>query len=66
MMNLFTFAKKAGTAMTKYNSKLPSYTRITKLTESAVIGCMYIEANGVVGYHEAPVPQLFLLVQGEG
>lgn len=65
-MNLFTFAKKAGTAMTKYNPKLPSYTRITKLTESAVIGCMYIEPNGVVGYHEAPVPQLFLVVQGKG
>ncbi len=30
------------------------------------IGCMHIGPNGVVGYHQATVPQLFLVVQGSG
>lgn len=30
------------------------------------IGCMYLEREGVVGYHYATVPQLFLVMQGEG
>jgi quercetin dioxygenase-like cupin family protein len=42
------------------------YTRIIKTSEPSILGCMYIESNGVVGYHEAPVPQLILVVQGEG
>jgi quercetin dioxygenase-like cupin family protein len=30
------------------------------------ISCMHIPAGGVVGYHQASVPQLFLVVAGEG
>jgi hypothetical protein len=30
------------------------------------IGCMYLDENGVIGYHEAVVPQLLLIVSGEG
>jgi hypothetical protein len=26
----------------------------------------YLEPNGLIGYHAATVPQLFLVVQGEG
>lgn len=36
-------------------------------TDSAVhVGCMYLEANGVVGYHQAVVSQLLLILEGEG
>ncbi|WP_249664121.1 cupin, partial [Lysinibacillus sp. D4B1_S16] len=27
---------------------------------------IYIEANGLVGMHEAPVPPLLIVIQGEG
>ena len=34
--------------------------------EAATIGYMYIDGEGTVGYHEAPIPQLFIVVEGEG
>ncbi|WP_449444535.1 cupin, partial [Ureibacillus acetophenoni] len=30
------------------------------------IGCMYLEENGIIGYHQAVVPQLLLIMNGEG
>ncbi len=30
------------------------------------IGCVHIGPSGVVGYHQATVPQLFLVVGGSG
>ncbi len=30
------------------------------------IGFINIEQGGIVGYHQAPVPQLFIVIQGEG
>ncbi len=36
-------------------------------TESPTnIGFINIEQGGIVGYHKVPVPQLFIVVQGEG
>ena len=36
-------------------------------TESPTnIGFITIEQGGIIGYHKAPVPQLFLVVQGQG
>lgn len=49
-----------------YDSLAISYSKIIKTTESASIGCMYIEPNGVIGYHKAPVSQIFLVVDGRG
>ena len=37
-----------------------------KTEEPTNIGFMYIEPGGVVGMHKAPVPQLFIVIQGEG
>lgn len=49
-----------------YQSIDAFYTKIMKTAEPANIGFMYIEPGGVVGMHEAPVPQLFIVVHGEG
>jgi quercetin dioxygenase-like cupin family protein len=65
-MQLFRFDKELGKDIQNYNSEFAIYSRIIKTSDSAQIGCIYIEPNGVVGYHEAPVPQLFLIVQGQG
>ena len=32
----------------------------------ARIGFMYLDPGGVIGYHQATVPQLLLVVSGEG
>lgn len=40
--------------------------KIAKIGSETVIGCMHLEENGVIGYHKAVVPQLLLIVQGEG
>jgi quercetin dioxygenase-like cupin family protein len=50
----------------RYDSKFAFYSRIARSAKSTSIGYMCIEPNGIVGLHEAPIPQLFLVVQGEG
>ena len=40
--------------------------RIIQTEKVTNIGCMYLEENGVIGYHQAVVPQLLLIMNGEG
>lgn len=40
--------------------------RIMKTETPLHIGCVYLEAAGVIGYHEALAPQLLLILNGEG
>ena len=40
--------------------------RIVRTEKPIHIGCMYLETNGVVGYHDAVIPQLLLVISGEG
>lgn len=40
--------------------------RVLQTDMETHIGCMYLEGNGVIGYHQAIVPQLLLVVNGEG
>ncbi|MFJ7405560.1 MULTISPECIES: cupin domain-containing protein [unclassified Lysinibacillus] len=65
-MKIYQFSKDSGNAINNYNSHDSFYTKIMKTVEPTNIGFIYIEAGGVVGLHEAPVPQLFIVIQGEG
>lgn len=65
-MKIYQFSKDSGNAINNYNSLYSFYTKIMKTVEPTNIGFIYIEAGGVVGLHEAPVPQLFIVIQGEG
>jgi quercetin dioxygenase-like cupin family protein len=65
-MKLFSFDKEVGRPMARYNSNSVFYSHISKIDSHSNIGCLNIEPRGVVGLHEAPAPQLFLVVQGEG
>jgi len=40
--------------------------RIIQTDKATNIGCMHLDENGVVGYHQAEVPQLLLVINGEG
>lgn len=40
--------------------------RVIQTDKASNIGCMHLEENGIVGYHQAVVPQLLLVMNGEG
>ena len=65
-MKVFKFGREIGQAINNYNSVSSFYSKIMKTMEPTNIGFIEIEKGGVLGYHDAPVPQLFILVQGEG
>ncbi len=64
-MEFYTFTKESGKAITKFNSNF-MMSRIIQTDKTTHIGCMYLEENGVIGYHQAVMPQLLLVVSGEG
>jgi gentisate 1,2-dioxygenase len=69
-MQLFRFDTAVGRSITRYDSVNFTISPIVRRWDAALpimhIGCMHIGAGGVVGYHQATVPQLFLVVQGDG
>jgi hypothetical protein len=64
-MEIYQFQKEEGKKITKFNSDF-IMSRITQTQKAAHIGCMYLDEKGVIGYHQAVVPQLLLIVNGEG
>ena len=65
-MKFFGFGKDVSRPMERYESISISYSRITQITTPSSIVFIYIEPGGIIGNHETPTPQLFLVVQGEG
>ena len=65
-MKVFKFGKEMGQAVNQYHSISAFYSKLMKTEEPTNVGLMHIEEGGVLGYHEAPVPQLFILVEGDG
>ncbi|MEX2105242.1 MAG: cupin [Bacilli bacterium] len=65
-MKIFRFDKEVGKNIPAFNSSNFIMTRIGHFTDEAHIGCMHIGEEGVVGYHQAKMSQLFLVAQGEG
>ncbi|MFD1849866.1 cupin domain-containing protein [Oceanobacillus bengalensis] len=64
-MKIYTFANTSGKKITHFNSNF-IMTKILNSDREMHIGCLYIDRDGVVGYHKAIAPQLFLVVEGEG
>ncbi|WP_026695231.1 cupin domain-containing protein [Peribacillus kribbensis] len=65
-MKLFTFRSDTGKKIEQYDSHNVIFSKIMKTDQPAFFGCMYIEPHGIVGRHEATLPQLFLVLDGEG
>jgi quercetin dioxygenase-like cupin family protein len=65
-MKIFRFDRETGKMIDHYNSSGITLTRVAHLLEETMIQCAYLDPNGVIGYHQATVPQLFLVVRGEG
>jgi quercetin dioxygenase-like cupin family protein len=65
-MKIFRFDRETGKIVDRYNSSGFTLTRVAHLLEETMIQYAYLEPKGLIGYHQATVPQLFLVVQGEG
>jgi quercetin dioxygenase-like cupin family protein len=65
-MQVLNFGPEMGNKIRNYNSLFATYSKVLRTEESTNIGFINIEKGGVVGYHQAPVPQLFIVVNGEG
>jgi mannose-6-phosphate isomerase-like protein (cupin superfamily) len=64
-MELYRFDKEMGKAISKFDSDF-MMSRIIQTEMATHIGCMYLEVDGVIGYHQAVTPQILLIVAGEG
>ncbi|WP_214808026.1 cupin domain-containing protein [Exiguobacterium sp. s102] len=64
-MKLYRFTKETGKKITKLDSDFVM-SRITQTEKPVHIGCVHLDVAGLIGYHQAVVPQLLLLVSGEG
>lgn len=64
-MEIYKFSKESGRRISKFNSNF-IMSRIMQTDKATNIGCMHLEAKGIVGYHQAVVPQLLLVINGEG
>ncbi len=64
-MEFYKFSQDAGKRISKFNSNF-IMARVIQTDKASNIGCMHLEENGVVGYHQAVVPQLLLVINGEG
>ncbi|MCM3609767.1 cupin [Planococcus sp. MERTA32b] len=64
-MEIYKFDKNSGKKISKFGSDF-IMSRIIQTDKAANIGCMYLEEDGLVGYHPAVVPQLLLVLSGSG
>ena len=65
LMDFYRFNKEAGKKVTHFNSDF-IMSRVVNTDRPAHIGFMHLEENGVIGFHQAVVPQLLLIINGEG
>jgi len=64
-MDFYKFSKESGKRISKFNSNF-IISRVIQTDKATNIGCINLEENGVVGYHQAVVPQLLMVIHGEG
>lgn len=65
-MKIYNFGKDMGQEIKAFDSKNLIMTGMIDATDKIRMGCMHVDAGGIVGYHQASVSQLFAVVAGEG
>ena len=65
-MRLFRFDPQVGKNIDRYESSGFIISRVVHVFGESVVNCAYLNAGGMIGYHQATLPQLFLVVQGQG
>ncbi|HDR6315846.1 TPA: cupin [Bacillus thuringiensis] len=64
-MKNFDFSEKVGKKISAFQSNF-IMSKILNHQGNVHIGAMHLRENGIIGYHEAVVSQLLLIVDGEG
>ncbi|PFB70551.1 cupin [Bacillus cereus] len=64
-MKIFDFSEKVGKKITAFQSNF-IMSKIVNHQGNIHIGAMHLRENGIIGYHEAVVSQLLLIVDGDG
>ncbi|MBE5104939.1 cupin domain-containing protein [Bacillus thuringiensis] len=64
-MKIFDFSEKVGKNILAFQSNF-IMSKILNHQGNVHIGAMHLQVNGMIGYHEAVVSQLLLIVDGEG
>lgn len=65
-MKLFRFDIGTAHAVTQFNSHNASIVSLARADGAYRVDCMHIAPEGTVGYHQAAMAQLFMVVQGSG
>ncbi len=65
-MKFFRFDKEVGFPIKQYDSQAAHFMKVCRNQEENSIGFIQLDAGGEVGYHQATVEQLYIVVQGEG
>lgn len=65
-MRIFRFDAAVGRPLTEFGSNDVVITPIMRTKVRMQASVMHLQPGGVVAYHPATVPQLFMIVQGEG
>ncbi|GMR66960.1 MULTISPECIES: cupin [Bacillus] len=64
-MEIFDCSEEVGRQITTFQSNF-IISKILNHQGNIHIGAMHLRENGIIGYHEAVVSQLLLIVDGEG
>lgn len=64
-MKTFRFDPGLGRQVSEFGSNF-EMSGLALPTTDLHVGCMRLEAQGLIGYHPATLPQLFIVVQGDG
>lgn len=65
-MKLFDFSNEVGRQLTLFDSNNTVYTPLVTQDNRVKVSCMHVAPQGMIGFHEATLDQLFLVVSGEG
>lgn len=64
-MEFYKLSKSGGKRVTEFDSDF-IISRIVRTEKQVHVGCMFLDENGVIGYHQASIPQLLLILSGKG
>lgn len=65
-MQLVRFDSLPAHPITQFDSVSLSQSRLARLSSNAQVSLMTLGQGGQIGFHQASVPQLFVIIQGAG
>lgn len=65
-MRIYRFDREVAHPITQFDSAGVAIGRVGRFESTFQVGCFHVEPGGVVGFHKATFPQLFMVVAGAG